>query len=112
MKRENKNLLVVTHLSQLLDVVTGFGGFIVPLVLWLANKNEVEGMDENGKSILNFRISMFIYLMISIPMVLLFGLGLLGILAVSLSYLIFPIVNAVRVSNGDAPKYPLSLPIL
>jgi hypothetical protein len=38
MLREDKNLLVVTHLSQLLDLVTGMGGLIVPLVLWLTQK--------------------------------------------------------------------------
>ena len=32
--KENRQLLVLTHLSQLLDFVSGIGGFIVPLVLW------------------------------------------------------------------------------
>ena len=50
MQRENKQLLVLTHLSQLLDIITGFGGFIVPLILWLTQKDTVVNMDENGKS--------------------------------------------------------------
>ena len=32
-KRVDNNLLVVTHLTQLLYYITGFGGLIVPLVL-------------------------------------------------------------------------------
>lgn len=112
MQRENKQLLVLTHLSQLLDIITGFGGFIVPLILWLTQKDSVVDMDENGKAILNFRISMFIYFIISIPMVLLFGLGLLGMLAVGILSFIFPIVNAIRVSNGENPYYPMSLKFL
>ena len=36
--KENRQLLVFTHLSQLLDFVTGIGGFIVPLLLWLVKK--------------------------------------------------------------------------
>ena len=47
MMREDKNLLMVTHLSQLLDLVTGFGGLIVPVVLWLTQKERVIGMDEH-----------------------------------------------------------------
>ena len=76
--KEDKQLLVITHLSQLLDFVTGIGGFIIPLVLWLTKKDEVRNMDFHGKAIMNFRISMFIYILICIPLILLFGLGLLG----------------------------------
>ncbi|MRH99228.1 DUF4870 domain-containing protein [Kriegella sp. EG-1] len=109
MKRENKSLLAVTHLSQLLDFVTGIGGLIVPLVIWLTQKDSVLGMDENGKSIINFRISMFIYVLICIPLILLFGLGLLGFIILGILYFIFPIVNAIKASNGEEPHYPFSM---
>ena len=46
-KRVDNNLLVVTHLTQLLYYITGFGGLIVPLILWLTQKDKVEGMDEH-----------------------------------------------------------------
>ena len=110
--KENRQLLVFTHLSQLLDFVTGIGGFIVPLLLWLVKKDEVFGMDRHGKAILNFRISMFLYLLICIPFVLLFGLGLLGFIVIGLFYIIFPIINAVRASNNQQPNYPLSIKFL
>jgi uncharacterized Tic20 family protein len=107
--KEDNQLLVLTHLSQLLDFVTGIGGFIVPLVLWLLKKDEIFGMDRHGKAILNFRISMFLYLLICIPLILLFGLGLLGIFIIAIFYLIFPISNALKVSNGLEPNYPFSI---
>ena len=110
--KENRQLLVFTHLSQLLDFVTGIGGFIVPLLLWLVKKDEVFDMDRHGKAIINFRISMFLYLLICIPFVLLFGLGLLGFIAIGLFYIIFPIINAVRASNNQQPNYPLSIKFL
>ena len=110
--KENRQLLVFTHLSQLLDFVTGIGGFIVPLLLWLVKKDEVFDMDRHGKAILIFRISMFLYLLICIPFVLLFGLGLLGFIAIGLFYIIFPIINAVRASNNQQPNYPLSIKFL
>jgi uncharacterized Tic20 family protein len=107
--KEDKQLLVITHLSQLLDFVTGIGGFIVPLVLWLTKKDEVRDMDFHGKAIINFRISMFIYILICIPLILLFGLGLLGFFVIGIFYLIFPIINAIKVSNNEAPNYPFSI---
>jgi len=109
MKAENRPLLVLTHLSQLLDIVTGFGGFIVPLVLWLTQKDSVLNMDENGKSIINFQISIFLYILICIPLILAFGLGVLGIIGVAVLCFVFPIVNAIKVSNGEKPHYPLSI---
>jgi uncharacterized Tic20 family protein len=109
MKAENRQLLVLTHLSQLLDIVTGFGGFIVPLVLWLTQRDTIMNMDENGKSIINFQISMFLYVLICIPLILLLGIGILGIIAIAVLCFVFPIVNAIKVSNGEKPHYPLSI---
>ena len=105
----NNQLLAITHLSQLLDFVTGIGGFIVPIILWVVKKDEVLFMDKHGKAILNFRISMFLYILICIPLILLFGLGILGLIAIGVFYFIFPIINAVRASNEEEPLYPFSI---
>ena len=110
--KEDKQLLVLTHLSQLLDFVSGIGGFIVPLILWLTKKNEIRDMDHHGKAILNFRISMFIYLLLCIPLILAFGLGIIGILVIVVFYLIFPIINAIKASNNQEPNYPFSIRFL
>lgn len=107
--KENRQLLVLTHLSQLLDFVSGIGGFVVPLILWAVKKDEVYGMDSHGKAILNFRITMFIYLLICIPLVLLLGLGIIGFIVIGISYVIFPIINAIKASNNEAPSYPFSI---
>lgn len=110
--REDNQLLVITHLSQLLDLITGIGGFIVPLVIWITQKDKVAGMDAHGKMILNFQISIFIYSIISIPLILLFGIGIFLLIAIAIIALIFPIINAIRVSNGELPEYPLSIQFL
>jgi uncharacterized Tic20 family protein len=108
MQVENKSLLAVTHLSQLLDFVTGIGGLIVPLIIWLTQRDRIIDMDRNGKAIINFRITMFLYVLLCVPLILLFGLGLLGFVFLGIGYFIFPIINAVRASNGDEPYYPLT----
>ncbi len=110
--KQDRSLLVITHLSQLLDLITGFGGFVVPLILWLTQRERVLAMDEHGKSIMNFQISMFIYAIICIPLTLLFGLGALGLLVIGVLCFIFPIINAIKVNNGEQPSYPLSIQII
>ena len=107
--KKDKQLLVLTHLSQLLDYVTGFGGLIVPLVLWLIKKDEITDMDKTGKVILNFQLSMFLYAIICVPLILLFGLGFLGLIGIAIISFVFPISNAIRVSNDKEPNYPFSI---
>jgi len=75
--REDRQTLMLAHLSQLLDLITGFGGFIVPLIIWLTKKDEIYDMDEHGKGIINFQLSMFLYALICVPLILLIGLGIL-----------------------------------
>lgn len=107
--RKDNTLLAITHVSQLLHYVTGIGGFIVPLALWLATRRTVEGMDEHGKAVINLQLSLLLYLIISIPAILVFGLGLLGLMGVGILGFVLPIVNAVRAANGESPSYFLTI---
>jgi len=103
--REDRNLLVITHLSQYLDFITGFGGLIVPLVIWLTTKDSVIGMDEHGKSVINFQLTLILYLVIGIPGILLFGLGIILLIFAGILSLAIPVINAIRASNGESPSY-------
>jgi uncharacterized Tic20 family protein len=107
--RKDNTLLAITHLSQLLHYVTGFGGFLVPLVIWLTSKKNVEGMDEHGKSICNLQLSLLLYIILSIPAILLLGLGILTLIGVGILGFILPIVNAIKASNGESPSYFLTI---
>ena len=106
--KEDRQLLVVTHLSQLLTALTGFGGLIVPLIIWLTKKDENYKIDEQGKKIINFQLSLIVNFIICIPLILLFGLGLLGFTILGVVSVLFPIINAIKVNNGENPTYPLS----
>ncbi|MDO5988696.1 DUF4870 domain-containing protein [Flavivirga amylovorans] len=106
--RQDNQLLVITHLSQLITLVTGFGSLLLPLILWLTQKEKVYQMDEHGKNIINFQLSLIVYFLICIPLILLFGLGLLGFVILGVISIIFPIINAIKASKGEVPIYPLS----
>ena len=110
--REDRQLLVITHLSQLIMLVTGFGSLILPLIIWATQKEKVSQMDAHGKNIINFQLSLIVYCIICVPLILLFGLGLLGFVALGIVAIIYPVINAIKVSNGEAPNYPLSFQFL
>ncbi|EDM44798.1 hypothetical protein SCB49_14540 [unidentified eubacterium SCB49] len=102
--RVDHQFLMLTHLSQLLTYVTGIGGFIVPLIIWLTKKDEIADLDEHGKAIINFQITMFIFAAISVPLILAFGLGILTLIFVGIVSFVMPIVNAIKANNGEAPS--------
>ena len=103
-QKVDHQLLMLTHLSQLLSYVTGFGGFVIPLIIWLTKKDEIADMDEHGKSIINFQITMFMLAAISVPLIFAFGLGILSLIFVAVVSFVLPIVNAIKASNGESPS--------
>ena len=107
--RQDNQLLVITHLSQLVTLVTGFGSLLLPLVLWLTQKEKVYQMDVHGKNIINFQLSLILWCIICVPLILFFGLGLLGFIVLGIVSVIFPIVNAIKASRGETPVYPFTI---
>jgi len=106
--REDRQTLLFAHLSQLLNLFTGLGGFIVPLVIWLTQRDKIEHMDAQGKQILNFQLTMFLAALVSIPLMLIL-VGFVIAAAVGLLTLIFPIINAIKANNGEPTHYPLCI---
>ena len=72
--KHERNLSAVIHASTFSRFFIPFGNFLLPLVLWLANRKENAFVDYNGKQVLNFQISLLLYSvilgMISVPFVL------------------------------------------
>ena len=69
--KHERNLSALIHASTFSKFFIPFGNFIIPLVLWTANKKQYEFVDHNGKQALNFQISLLLYSllvgMVSIP---------------------------------------------
>ena len=91
--RQDRQLIVLTHLSQLITLITGFGSLILPLILWTTQKEKVYQMDAHGKNIVNFQLSLIVYCLICIPLILFFGLGLLGFIVLGIISIVFPWVR-------------------
>ncbi|MBA4744348.1 MAG: DUF4870 domain-containing protein [Muricauda sp.] len=59
--KHERNLSAIIHASMFSKYFIPFGNFILPLILWTANKKQHEFVDYNGKQALNFQISMLLY---------------------------------------------------
>jgi uncharacterized Tic20 family protein len=102
-KRKDTNLLVITQLCQLLTFVTGFGGLVVPLILWATQRDKVEGMNVHGKQIINFQLSIILLSIISIPLILALGFGILLLILIGIASFVLPILNAIKARNEEPP---------
>lgn len=60
----HKNLATFIHLSTFSRFIIPFGNFIGPIVLWAANKDKSEFVDQHGKQAINFQISVLLYAII------------------------------------------------
>lgn len=88
-----------------------FGNLIGPLIIWLLKRSDHPFIDEQGKESLNFQISMTIYgILASILVLVLIGFFVLIVLAIC--DVILVIIAAVKTSNGESFKYPLTIRFL
>lgn len=60
----HKNLATFIHLSTFSRFVIPFGNFIGPIILWAANKEKSQFVDQHGKQAINFQISVLLYAII------------------------------------------------
>jgi uncharacterized protein len=96
-------------------------GFLGPLLVWLLKRDQHPFVEHHAKEALNFQLSVLVYLagaaVLAIPAiivgVLTLGVGLvaLAILAAAavVAWFALPIVAAVKASNGEGFRYPLTI---
>lgn len=127
---DNSKYNMWMHISQLSNMLIPGGGFIIPIVMWMS-RNEDKTVDTNGKIVLNWNISVIIYIFILIITAIITGLILIpmtdktqsplpalswifGNLIIPFVFLgvlnlLFVIVGAVKASKGEIWNYPLSI---
>ena len=95
---ENRQLIVLMHLSQLLDLVTGVVGLIVPLLIWALKKRNNRSRHK-WQSDYHFQLTMLLYSLLAFALLIFLGLGILIWMAIGFLCLLFPIINAIRTSS-------------
>ena len=114
---------IAAHLSGLGIGLTSGGvlGFVGPLFVWLLKREEHGFVEHHGKEALNFQLTALLAIAAAVALtvpavivgVLTLGIGLLvmGLVAAAaaLAWFVLPIVAAVKASNGEAYRYPVSI---
>ena len=106
-----RNWAMLCHLSSFSAYFFPFGGIIGPLICWLSKRDESAWVHENGKSSLNFQLSMLLYIVLTIPLCfILVGIPII-ILLITLK-LVFVIIASIKASQGKIFRYPLLIPFI
>ncbi|MCL5280796.1 MAG: DUF4870 domain-containing protein [Planctomycetes bacterium] len=95
--------------AGVLPIVPLIGCLLGPLIVWLLKKNEFPFVDEQGKEVVNFQITMLIYLAIGALLIPLCGIGVPVMIAVGVVDAIFLIIAAIKANDGYHYRYPYPL---
>ncbi len=111
LSRDENSWAILIHITQFCGYALPLLGWVVPLVLWLMKRDESEQIDAHGKIVMNWILSVLIYgivcglfsiILIGIPLAI--ALGIVGV--------VFPIIGAVKASDGELWPYPMSIRFL
>jgi len=103
---------MLCHLLSLVGLLgVPFGNILGPLVIWLVKKDQDAFVDDNGKEVLNFQISVTIYGIVCGLLIFAFiGILLLPILIIAV--VIYTIIGALKANEGVLYRYPLTIRFL
>lgn len=104
---DDRTFAMLTHLSCILF------GFIVPLVMWLINKDKPERafLTDQAREALNFQITLLIGYIIGMVLTIIL-IGALISFAVWVVCVVFSIIAALKAKDGVAYRYPFGLRLI
>jgi len=108
---EQKQMGMFLHLSQLLNIILPPAGIVVPIILWQIKKDEMPALDTHGKMVVNWLISSLIYFVASLILTIVL-IGILGLIALAVMSVVFPIIGGIKANNGAFWEYPLTIKFL
>ncbi len=105
--QEDRTLAMLTHLSGILI------GFILPLIIWLINKDKTEKawLTQQAKEALNFQITVLLAWIVAIvASALLIGFLLYPIIWIG--NLVLCILAGMAANKGESYRYPIALRLI
>ena len=104
---DQKTLALITHISGIVL------GFIVPLIIWLINKDQADKgfINDQAKEALNFQITLLFVYVIGIVLSIIL-IGALINLAAWVACVVLSIIAGVKAHQGEAYSYPFAIRLI
>lgn len=108
---DEKQWLVALHFCSLIGLLIPLGSIIAPLIVWLIKKDEFPLVNEHGKAVLNFQITVAIAFVVCFLLVfVLIGILLLPILTIF--WIVMTIIGGVKAADGKLQNFFLTIPMI
>ncbi len=104
---EVRNWALAAHLSAFLGAWVALA-FLGPLVVWLVKREDHPFVEMHAREALNFNLSVLLYFIVGVVLAFVL-IGFLLLAALGVIWLVFTIIAAVRASNGEPYRYPLTI---
>lgn len=108
---DEKGYTSMLHISQFAGILIPFAGFILPVIMWISGKEDSDAVDQHGKVVINWMISLAIYLTIC-GVLTVIGIGLVGLIALGILNVVFVIKGTIKANDGVLWPYPMTIKIL
>jgi uncharacterized Tic20 family protein len=120
---DHRQWAMFAHLSALVGgiLTAGWAGsigcFIGPLIIWMAKKDSMPFVDDQGKEALNFNITVGIaFLALLLLSIMTLGIGLIiaipAWVIIGIAWLVLTIIAGIKANEGVAYRYPLTLRLI
>ena len=109
--KDERTWAMLSHFSALCMFIFPFGNILAPLIIWLIKKEEMSFVEDQAKEVLNFQISMTIYLLIS-GMLCIILIGIPIIIGLVIFCFIITIIAAISANDGKSYRYPINLRLI
>lgn len=104
---EVRNWALAAHLSAFAGAWMALA-FLGPLVVWLVKRHDDPFVEMHAREALNFNLSILLYAAVAFVLIFVF-IGFLLLPLIGVMWLVFTIIAAIRASNGEGYRYPLTI---
>jgi len=112
-RQEVCTLGMLCHLTAFAGHIIPLGNVIGPLIVWLMKKDDYPYVDDQGKESLIVQSAVLVYIIMSdVFAFITCGLGAIVTLAVGIFSTVMIIIAAIKASEGEYYRYPLSIPFI
>ena len=109
--KDERTWAMLSHFSVLCMFIFPFGNILAPLIIWLIKKEEMSFVEDQAKEVLNFQISMTIYLLIS-GILCFILIGIPFVIGLVIFNVIITIIAGIKANDGISYRYPINLKLI
>ena len=109
--KDEQTWAMLSHFSALCMFIFPLGNILAHLIIWLIKKEEMSFVEDQAKEVLNFQISMTIYLIGSLILIIVL-IGIPILIGLVIFNVIITIIAGIKANDGKCYRYPLNLRLI